>query len=129
MRSPAAGGNIGGRERAYLIAVDKGKDAGWSAEESLRELSSLVETAGAEVVGMTAQRRESIHPVWYLGKGKAEELKSARGATGFALLVADDELSPKQQRSLEELLDVKVLDRSGVILDIFAQRAHTHEGR
>jgi GTP-binding protein HflX len=129
VRLATTDGNAVQRERAYLIAVDSGDDAGWSAEESLGELSALVETAGAEVVGMTAQRRESIHPVWYLGKGKAEELKSAKGATGFALLVADDELSPKQQRSLEELLDVKVLDRSGVILDIFAQRAHTHEGR
>jgi GTP-binding protein HflX len=64
-----------------------------------------------------------------LGSGKAEELKTTKGMTGFTLLVADDELSPKQQRSLESLLDVKVLDRSGVILDIFAQRARTHEGR
>jgi len=117
------------RERAYLIAVDMGEDAGWSAEESLGELGSLVETAGAEVVGTAAQHRESVHPMWYLGKGKAEELKQARTAAQFSLLVADDELSPKQQRSLEELLDVKVLDRSGVILDIFAQRAQTHEGR
>lgn len=129
MRPVASGGDAAERERAYLIAVDGGDDAGWSARESLGELSALVETAGAEVVGMVAQHRESIHPVWYLGKGKAEELKSAKGASGFSLLVADDELSPKQQRSLEELLDVKVLDRSGVILDIFAQRAHTHEGR
>lgn len=117
------------RERAYLIAVDCGDNSGWSAEESLLELAALVETAGAEVVGMTAQSRETIHPVWYLGTGKAEALKLAKGASHFSLLVADDELSPKQQRSLEELLDVKVLDRSGVILDIFAQRAQTHEGR
>jgi GTP-binding protein HflX len=117
------------RERAYLIAVDVGDDAGWTAEESLEELASLVETAGAEVVGSTEQRRDSVHPVWYLGTGKAEELKLAKASTHFSMLVADDELSPKQQRSLEELLDVKVLDRSGVILDIFAQRAHTHEGR
>jgi len=117
------------RERAYLIAVDTGDDQGWGAEESLAELAALVETAGAEVVGQVSQNREGIHPVWYLGKGKAEELKAAKAATGFALVVADDELSPKQQRSLEQLLDVKVLDRSGVILDIFAQRAHTHEGR
>jgi GTP-binding protein HflX len=129
MTIAVTGGNALEKERAYLIAVDSGDDAGWSAEESLGELSALVETAGAEVVGMVAQHRESIHPIWYLGKGKAEELKAAKGATGFSLLVADDELSPKQQRSLEELLDVKVLDRSGVILDIFAQRAQTHEGR
>ncbi|MBN1319492.1 MAG: GTPase HflX [Thermoleophilia bacterium] len=116
-------------ERAYLIAVDNGDDAGWSAEESLGELAALVEAAGGEVVGSVLQRRESIHPLWYLGKGKAEELKPAKAETHFSMLVADDELSPKQQRSLEELLNVKVLDRSAIILDIFAQRAHTHEGR
>lgn len=117
------------RERAFLIAVEAGDRTGWTAGESLEELAALVETAGAEVVGSVEQKRESIHPVWYLGKGKAEELKAAKSAAQFSLLVADDELSPKQQRSLEGLLDVKVLDRSGVILDIFAQRAHTHEGR
>jgi GTP-binding protein HflX len=123
------GGTATEVERAYLIAVDTGDDAGWSAEESLGELAALVETAGGEVVGSSAQRRETVHPLWYLGKGKAEELKAAKAETSFTMLVADDELSPKQQRSLEELLDVKVLDRSAVILDIFAQRAQTHEGR
>jgi GTP-binding protein HflX len=118
-----------GPEKAYLIAVDTGDDPGWGAEESLRELAALVETAGAEVVGSVWQNRESVHPTWYLGTGKAEELKAAKGLTDFTLVVADDELSPKQQRTLEGLLDVKVLDRSGVILDIFAQRAQTHEGR
>jgi len=117
------------RERAFLIAVETDEAGGWTAAESLKELTSLVETAGAEVVGTLEQKREAAHPTWYLGKGKAEELKAAKMTTGFSLLVADDELSPRQQRSLEELLDVKVLDRSGVILDIFAQRAHTHEGR
>jgi GTP-binding protein HflX len=116
-------------ERAYLIAVDTGDNLGWSAEESLGELAALVETAGGEVVGSVAQKRESIHPLYYLGTGKAEELKQAKAQTQFTLIVADDELSPKQQRTLEDLLNVKVLDRSGVILDIFAQRAHTHEGR
>jgi GTP-binding protein HflX len=116
-------------ERAYLIAVDTGGDQGWTAEESLAELASLVETAGGEVVGSMSQRRDSIHPLTYLGTGKAEELKLAKASTHFNMLVADDELSPKQQRSFEEALDVKVLDRSGIILDIFAQRAHTHEGR
>ena len=118
-----------GKERAYLIAVDTGGKAGWTAEESLTELASLVEAAGVEVVGMMSQRRDTIHPLTYLGTGKAEQLRSAMAETGFNVLVADDELSPKQQRSLEESLKVKVLDRSGVILDIFAQRAHTHEGR
>ncbi len=117
------------RERAFLIALDTDEDVGWTAEESLAELAALVETAGAEVVGMTSQRRASMHPVWYLGSGKAKELKAAKAATDFNMLVADDELSPKQQRSFEKLLDVKVIDRSGIILDIFAQRARTHEGR
>ena len=119
----------GAKERAYLIAVDTGDDGGWTAEESLSELAALVETAGAEVVGRVAQHREGVHPVWYLGTGKAEELKEAKSCLNFTTLVADDELSPKQMRKLETLLDVKVLDRSSVILDIFAQRAHTHEGR
>jgi GTP-binding protein HflX len=116
-------------ERAYLIAVDTGGDQGWTAEESLGELASLVETAGGEVVGSVFQRRDSIHPLTYLGTGKADELRVAKADTGFTMLVADDELSPKQQRTLEEALNCKVLDRSGIILDIFAQRAHTHEGR
>ena len=117
------------KERAYLIAVDTGEDPGWTPEESLAELSALVETAGGEVVGSVSQKRLSVHPVWYLGKGKADELTLAKQALGFNMLVADDELSPKQQRSLEGLLDVKVVDRSRIILDIFAQRAQTHEGR
>ncbi len=124
-----SGGAEHQKEKAFLVAVDTGADAGWEADESLNELAALVETAGAEVVGMMTQRREAVHPQWYVGKGKTEELKAAKGATGFTLLVTDDELSPKQQRSLEGILDVKVLDRSGVILDIFAQRAQTHEGR
>jgi len=124
-----ASGTQQAKEKAFLVAVDTGADAGWEADESLNELAALVETAGAEVVGMMTQRRETVHPQWYVAKGKTEALKAAKGATGFTLLVTDDELSPKQQRSLEGVLDVKVLDRSGVILDIFAQRAQTHEGR
>ena len=115
-------------ERAFLVAVDTGSDDGWTAEESLQELAALAVTAGAEVVGAEWQNRRHVDPNWYLGKGRAEELVSARGETGFGLLVADDELSPNQQRALEELLKVKVLDRSGLILDIFAQHAQTHEG-
>ena len=116
-------------ERAFLVAVDTGDDAGWNAEESLGELASLADTAGAEVVGAEWQNRRHIDPNWYLGKGKAEELQAARSQTGFTVLICDDEISPNQQRSLEELLGVKILDRSGLILDIFAQHARTHEGR
>ncbi len=116
-------------EKAFLVAVDTGDDPGWTAEDSLAELASLAETAGAEVVGAEWQNRRHVDPNWYVGKGKADELMAARSETGFDLLVADDELSPGQQRALEGLLSVKVIDRSRLILDIFAQHARTHEGR
>lgn len=116
-------------ERAFLVAVDTGKDAGWTAEESLTELAQLAVTAGAEVVGAEWQNRRHVDPNWYVGKGKAEEMVAAKRETGLTLVVADDELSPNQQKGLESLLGVKVLDRSGLILDIFAQHARTHEGR
>lgn len=116
-------------ERAFLLAVDSGDDPGWTAEDSLAELASLAITAGADVVGGEWQNRRHVDPAWYVGKGKAEELLAARSETRFNLLIADDELSPAQQKSLESLLNVKVIDRSRLILDIFAQHAQTHEGR
>jgi GTP-binding protein HflX len=116
-------------EKAFLVAVDTGDDSGWRAEDSLAELSSLATTAGADVVGAEWQNRRHVDPNWYVGKGKAEELVAARSETGFDVLVADDELSPAQQKALESLLKVKVIDRSRLILDIFAQHAQTHEGR
>lgn len=117
------------QERAFLVAVDAGEEPGWTAEESLNELAALADTAGAEVVGAEWQNRRHPDPNWYVGKGKAQELVQARSETGFTLLIADDELTANQQRALEGLLGCKVLDRSGLILDIFAQHAHTHEGR
>ena len=116
-------------EKAFLVAVDTGGDPGWNAQDSLAELASLAETAGASVVGAEWQNRRHLDPNWYVGKGKAEELVAAKAETGFDVLVADDELSPGQQKALEGLLSVKVIDRSRLILDIFAQHARTHEGR
>jgi GTP-binding protein HflX len=116
-------------ERAFLLAVDTGEDQGWTAEDSLTELAALAATAGAEVVGAEWQNRRHVDPNWYVGKGKAEELLQAKSETGFDILVADDELSPAQQKALEQLLGVKVIDRSRLILDIFALHAQTHEGR
>jgi GTP-binding protein HflX len=116
-------------EKAFLVAVDTGDDPGWTAEDSLAELANLATTAGAVVVGAEWQNRRHIDPNWYVGKGKAEELLAAKSETGYEVLVADDELSPAQQRSLEDLVKVKVIDRSRLILDIFAQHAQTHEGR
>jgi len=116
-------------EKSFLVAVDTGNDPGWNAQDSLAELASLAETAGASVVGAEWQNRGHVDPNWYVGKGKAEELLAAKAETGFDLLIADDELSPGQQKALEGLLAVKVIDRSRLILDIFAQHARTHEGR
>ncbi len=116
-------------EKVFLVAVDTGDQDGWTAQESLAELANLALTAGADVVGAEWQNRRHIDPNWYIGKGKAEDLLAAKRETGFGTLIADDELSPSQQRALEELLNVKVIDRSRLILDIFAMHAQTHEGR
>jgi GTP-binding protein HflX len=92
-------------------------------------LASLARTAGAEVVGAEWQQRRHPDPDTYIGAGKAQELLGAKVETGFTVLIADDELSPTQQRGLEEVLGVKVIDRSRLILDIFALHARTREGR
>ena len=116
-------------ERAFLIGLDDPSDGRWPVGRSLAELAALAETAGATVVGTAFQRRAGPDPVWYFGKGRAAELVDAKAATDFNLLIVDDELEPNQQRSLEKLLDCKVLDRSALIIDIFARHAKTKEGR
>ncbi len=95
----------------------------------MEELAALAETAGAEVIVTLIQRREAPEPRSYLGEGKIAEMKALIGAHGCDLAVIDNELSPSQARVLEEALGVRVLDRSGLILDIFAKRARTREGR
>jgi GTP-binding protein HflX len=116
-------------ERAFLIGLDDHRDGRWPIARSLAELAALAETAGATVVGSASQRRVAADPVWYFGKGRASELLDEKAASGFNLLIVDDELRPNQQRSLETLLDCKVLDRSALIIDIFARHAKTKEGR
>ncbi|MGH2402197.1 MAG: GTPase HflX, partial [Candidatus Limnocylindria bacterium] len=116
-------------ERAFLIGLDDPSDGRWPVERSLAELAALAETAGATVVGSTSQRRPEPDRVWYFGKGRAAELVDEKAATDFNVLIVDDELAPNQQRSLEKLLDCKVLDRSALIIDIFARHARTKEGR
>lgn len=116
-------------ERAFLIGLDDPGDGRWPVERSLAELAALAETAGAVVVGSASQRRKHPDPATYFGKGRATELADERAATGFNLLIVDDELAPNQQRALEKLLDCKVLDRSALIIDIFARHATTREGR
>jgi GTPase len=115
-------------ERAFLVGLDR-PGQGWPVARSLLELAALAETAGATVVGSAFQRRSGPDPQWYFGKGRAAELVDEKAAADFNLLIVDDEISPSQQRSLEKLLDCKVLDRSALIIDIFARHARTHEGR
>jgi GTPase len=116
-------------ERALLLAVDTGT-APWSVNESLDELEELARTAGAEVVGRLSQRLEHPDPRTYFGRGKltqeARDLALQREAD---LVIVDDELAPNTQRSMEEILGRRIVDRTLLILDIFAQRARTHEGR
>ena len=101
----------------------------WDPQSSLEELALLAETAGARVVGRAVQRLERPHPAHYVGSGKLSEIKAERGRTGYTLVIFDDELTPSQQRNLEDALRVKLLDRTALILDIFARRARTREGR
>lgn len=100
---------------------------GMSTEESVRELGRLVRTAGGRVVGTSIQRRSAPDRTTYVGKGKIEEVKAARESAGYTMVIFDDPLSPSQQLNLEKALEVKVLDRSALILDIFASRARTRE--
>ncbi|MCL5027036.1 MAG: GTPase HflX [Chloroflexi bacterium] len=104
-------------------------DGLWPIEESLAELQLLAETAGYEVLGTLSQKLKTPNPAHYLGKGKLEQLLSLQCDLGFGVVIFDDELSPGQQRRLEETLKVRVLDRTALILEIFAQRARTREGR
>lgn len=101
----------------------------WSVEDSLHELGTLARTAGAEVVGTMVQHLHHPDVGTYLGKGRTQELSDLEKQLGFDLVIFDDELSPSQQRNLEKMLHVRVLDRTALILDIFAQHAHTREGR
>jgi GTP-binding protein HflX len=100
-----------------------------SCEESMEELKALVETAGGETIGMLVQNRPTPDPRSFLGDGKVGQLKAFIDANDCTLAVLDNELSPSQMRVLQEELGVNVLDRSGLILDIFAQRARTREGK
>lgn len=118
-------------ERVVLIGVYAGRSAQDTidAENSLRELAALAETAGAVVLDGLLQRRPNPDPATYLGKGKAQELKETVAALGADTVVADTELAPSQRRALEDVIKVKVLDRTAVILDIFSQHAKSREGK
>ena len=110
------------------VATRKNGDS-WSAEDSLKELAQLADTAGARVVGTLSQRLLVPSKKYYIGEGKLNELLSLKSTTGYNVVVFDDELSPLQQRNLEDSLHVKIIDRVALILDIFARRAQTREGQ
>jgi GTPase len=117
-------------ERAYLVAVEaNNEDSMWSAEDSISELAALASTAGAVVVGEMIQHLPHPDSATYVGKGRAQELSDLEKQLAFDLVIFDDELTPTQQRNLEKLLDARVVDRTALILDIFAQHARTREGR
>jgi GTP-binding protein HflX len=115
-------------DRAYLVAADLHGSL-LPASESVAELAELARTAGADVVGTAIQKLDQPNAATYIGKGKVAEIIDARHELDANVVIFDDELSPSQQRNLEKSLGVKVIDRTALILDIFATRAHTREGR
>ena len=116
-------------ERAFLVGVELKTRSAWEVRDSLDELGELTGTFGAQVIGEGLQKLESPNPATYVGKGKAEEFSQYCQANTVDTVIFDDELSPAQTRNLEKLFSCKVLDRTALILGIFAQRARTREGR
>jgi GTPase len=116
-------------EKAFLAGLVLAGRSEEEAEHSLNELAQLASTAGAEVAGRVLQRKASPDPGTFLGSGKTGEVKKTMDSLGCGLLIVDDELKPTQQRNLEKITGQKVLDRAQIILDVFAQRARTNEGK
>jgi GTP-binding protein HflX len=117
------------RERIVLVGVASGPTSTEDVDASLDELAQLVDTAGADAVGRVVQRRQSPDPATYVGRGKAEEIRMMSEDLDSDTVVFDDELSPAQQSNLEKVLGRTAIDRTAVILDIFAQNAHSPEGK
>ncbi|HWR07350.1 GTPase HflX [Sporomusa sp.] len=119
--------NMAQSEKALLVGVER--QGGWDVDDSLSELAQLAETAGAEVVGSVWQKRSRLDSTYFIGRGKVQEISIIRQEINANIIIFDDELSPAQQRNLEQTLGIKVIDRPALILDIFAQRARSHEGK
>lgn len=116
-------------ESALLVGVQQPRNQAWEVREHLEELARLCKTAGAVVAGTMMCRIGRIHPAYYVGSGKAEEIADRVRAESISTVVFDDDLSPAQGRNLEEIIGAKVIDRTQVILHIFAQHARSREGR
>jgi GTP-binding protein HflX len=118
------------RERTFLVGAEvASKPFTWRAEDSLQELALLCDTAGLDVIGSSFQKLQHPFPKQFIGPGKLKELAELRECLGYELLVFDDELTPAQNRTIEAATGARVLDRTQLILDIFASHARTHEGR
>ena len=117
------------REKIVLVGVARGDQDADAVEQSLDELAQLVDTAGADAVARVVQRRDAPDPTYFVGKGKAEELRDVSLQVDSDTVVFDDELTPAQQYNLEQLLGRTAIDRTAVILDIFAQNASSQEGK
>ncbi|HZV50806.1 MAG TPA: GTPase HflX [Candidatus Dormibacteraeota bacterium] len=117
------------RERAYLIGVRPPALSVRALDEQMRELAELTRTAGGEVVAVEVQHRDEVDPALYVGRGKVAEMARRRAELSYDLVICNEDLSPRQQRNLERELGVRVVDRTELILDIFAQHARTREGR
>jgi len=132
VRNGRAGGNgprVGRHERAVIAAVRLPSQRRWEVEDSLDELARLTAAAGATVVHRVLQERTAPTPALYFGRGKVAEIAEAARATGADLMICDDALTPVQERNISGELGIKVIDRTALILDIFAQRARTSEGK
>lgn len=117
-------------ERAILIGMEWGRsDSLWTVEDSLEELKQLADTAGATVIKKFVQKRQKPDPAFFIGRGKVQELALFAQQENIDLCIFDDELSPAQQRNIENVMGIRILDRTALILDIFAQRARTNEGK
>lgn len=117
-------------ERAILIGMEWGRnDLLWTVDDSLEELKQLADTAGATVIKKFIQKRSKPDPAFFIGRGKVQELALYAQQENIDLCIFDDELSPAQQRNIESVMGIRILDRTALILDIFAQRARTNEGK
>ncbi|MHB1016300.1 MAG: GTPase HflX [Coriobacteriia bacterium] len=117
-------------QRAILVGIDRARADGWTLEDDLSELTRLVDTAGALVVGVVTQRLDRPNPRTFIGSGKAEEVEALAREEHATIVIFDDDLTPSQQANLEGLLpDIRVIDRTQLILDIFALHAVSHEGK
>ena len=126
-RAASARAVTDGVERAYLIGRVRGKE--WDIEESLEELTALAQSSGLEVAATAIQRRDSVDPKYVVGRGKLQEIVIDALQKGAGMMVFDTELSPRQVKAIGDFTELKVLDRTQLILDIFAQRAKSREGK